>query len=132
MGEERKARRRQDLSVSVLKRFQEIGNATGTWGVLGLSLILNELLVCLLASQTKELVCLNSHVEVCDNLLQAEFGKRDRRNFAINVSGMYSTKHAQRVHNKEWNGCRMTPIQMCQMWQMRANADAATATTIFQ
>ena len=118
------------MPTSILTRCQEIGNATGMRVLLCLSLVLNGWLMFLLAAPQSEIVCIACRNEFCNHLLQEEFGERCRRDYAISVSGRSLTKHAHDVGANSSEGCSMTSIQICHMWQMRANANAAAATAI--
>ena len=130
MGERERIRERRRMPTSILARCQEIGNATGMRVLLCLSLALNGLLICLLAARQNDIVCIACQHEFCNHLLQEEFGERCRRDYAISVSGRSLTKHAHDVGANSSEGCSMTSIQICHMWQMRANANAAAATAI--
>ena len=75
MGEEKKKKRRQTLSTSILKRCQEIGSATGMRWSLGLSLVLNVLLILALAMHEERIGCVNCHYNGCNVLLQTDLRK---------------------------------------------------------
>ena len=119
------------MPTSILARCQEIGNATGMRVLLCLSLALNGLLICLLAARQSNIVCIACQHEFCNHLLQEEYGGRCRRYSAISVSERSLTRHAYVVRANSSERCSMTSIQICHMWQMRANADAAAAAAIF-
>ena len=129
MGEESRERRMQK-QVGILKRCQEIGNATGMCSLLCMSLCLNVVMICILAKGMHNSSVVWPQFFLCNNFVQREFGVWSRRNFANSVRENCLTRHVHWVHANHGGCCSATPIRMCYMWQMRANADAAIAAAI--